>query len=87
MSLQKWMNFHPKSGQCKCGNRTIFNRVGYLDTFLRASGVPKLLENREWPRFTEKVVKAYSHEELFRLLAAANAEDRIALKFSRDRMP
>ena len=61
--------------------RTIFNRVGYLDTFFRANGVPKLLANREWPKFVQKVVKAYGHEELSRLLAAADAEDRIAFKF------
>jgi integrase len=62
-------------------NRTISNRVGYLGTFFRAHGVPKLLENRELPRYTEKVVKAYSLEELSKLFAAANAEDRIAFKF------
>jgi integrase len=39
------------------------------------------LENREWPRVTEKVIKAYSLEELTDLFAAADAEDRIAFKF------
>jgi hypothetical protein len=62
-------------------NRTISNRVGYISTFFRANGVPKLLENRELPRYTEKVVKAYSLEELSKLLAAASTEDRIAFKF------
>jgi integrase/recombinase XerD len=73
--------FIAKQKEQGISNRTICNQVANLDTFFRANGLPKLLANADRPEYTEKLVKAYSREELSRLLAAADPEDRIAFKF------
>jgi integrase/recombinase XerD len=62
-------------------DRTIFNRLGYIDTFLRSVGVPKLMPTREWPKFVEKKVTAYNREEIERLLADADTEERTLYSF------
>ena len=62
-------------------DRTIFNRLGYIDTFLRSVGVSKLMPNREWPKFVEKKVQAYNREEIERLLADADTEERTIFSF------
>jgi integrase/recombinase XerD len=65
----------------RMSNRTIFNRVGYVDTFLHSVGVPKLLPTKEWPKFTQKAVRAYSSEQLVALLADADFEERSVFSF------
>jgi integrase len=63
------------------GDRTIFNRVGYIDTFLRSVKVAKLLPNAEWPKYTQKAVRAYSADQVMKLLADADSEERTVFSF------
>jgi integrase/recombinase XerD len=63
------------------GERTVYNRVGGVVTFLRAYGIKGLLRANDWPKYTEKKVSAYTREEVKALLAAANAEERLIFEF------
>ena len=81
LSRADMVAFIAKQKEQGLSNRTICNQVANLDTFFRANGLPKFLANADRPDYTERLVKAYSQEELSRLLAAADPEDRIAFKF------
>jgi integrase/recombinase XerD len=53
-------------------DRTIDNRLTYVGVFLRASGVKDVKLHQ---RYTEKIVEAYSQEELDLFFAACNEEE------------
>ena len=57
--------------------RTVFNRVGYLNTFLRHHGIIELLPKKDMPKFTEKLVAAYTEDEIRALLAVPSPQDRL----------
>jgi integrase len=61
--------------------RTVFNRVGYLNTFLRHHGIIGLLPKKDMPKFTEKLVAAYTEDEIRALLAVASPEDGLLFLF------
>jgi integrase/recombinase XerD len=58
-------------------NRTICNRLGALHRFLKSEGV-KGLNRKEWPRYTEKQVRAYDLEDIKTLLAYSDEEENLA---------
>jgi integrase len=60
------------------GDRTIDNRIGEVVTFLRAHGIKDVTHRR---KYTEKVVTAYRKDEVERLLAAADAEEKLLWQF------
>jgi len=45
-------------------DRTIFNRVSTVLTFLRSFGIEGLLSRRDLPRYTQKSVDAYNEAEI-----------------------
>jgi integrase len=57
-------------------DRTIFNRVSTVLTFLRSFGVEGLLSRRDLPRYTQKSVDAYGEAEIAQLLRAGNEKSR-----------
>lgn len=61
--------------------RTQHNHIANLDCFLRKSGLPRLLEKAQWPRYVEKINKAYSPAEVASLMAVADPETRLAIQF------
>jgi integrase len=61
--------------------RTVANRVGYLETFLKHFGIASLLTKTDKPKYTEKVVSAYVPEEIDGLMAAATREEYEAFQF------
>jgi len=61
--------------------RTQFNRLQSLHSFLKASGRDNLYPRKLWPRYTEKEVSAFSREELSRLFEVADSEDRLVFQF------
>jgi integrase/recombinase XerD len=58
----------------RSGPRTVANRVGYLKTFLQYFGISDLLEKTDEPKYTEKVVSAYTNEEIDGPMAAASRD-------------
>jgi hypothetical protein len=46
-------------------------------TFLKAQGIRGLAGKNDWPRFTEEEPEIYEQEELDKLLAACDAEERL----------
>ena len=62
-------------------DRTIFNRIQTLQTFFRANGKADLISANDWPKYTEKVVAAYSRDDLARLFEVAEAETRLVFQF------
>ena len=63
------------------GPRTIANRVGYLKGFARLVGIEWPLAASDKPRYTEKLVSAYSVAEISALLTVANTEESELLQF------
>ena len=62
-------------------DRTIFNRMSTVLTFLRSFGVEELLSRRDLPRYTEKSVDAYGEAEIAQLLRAGNEKSRVIWGF------
>jgi integrase/recombinase XerD len=64
-----------------CGPRTVANRIGFLKTFFRSQSLPWPLAKSDRPRYTEKVVSAYSKDEIRRLMTAANQDEYELFQF------
>ncbi len=62
-------------------DRTIFNHMTRVNTFLRANGVTGLLRAADKPRYDEKDVVAYYPQELSVLFSEATAEERLLIQF------
>ena len=62
-------------------DRTIFNRMSTVLTFLRSFGVEGLLSRRDLPRYTKKSVDAYGEAEIAQLLRAGNEKSRVICGF------
>jgi len=62
-------------------DRTIFNRVSTVLTFLRSFGIEGLLSRRDLPRYTQKSVDAYNEAEIARLLRAGNRKSQTIFGF------
>ena len=67
----------------KAGNepRTVYNKVKWVSTFLKAQGITGLLAPHERPKYVEKVVDSYNEDELKRLFTAATPEERMLFEF------
>ena len=63
------------------GPRTRANRVTEIRTFLRWAERPDVVTKKVIPRFTEKIVAAYTPTQLRSLIAAADAERRLLWEF------
>lgn len=61
--------------------RTVFNHLDRIKTFLRARGVIDLLRSGDMPEYDEPEVEAYDADQLEKLFAAANAEERLLFDF------
>jgi integrase/recombinase XerD len=62
-------------------DRTIFNRISALSTFLRNFGIDRLLSRRDLPRYTEKFVDAYNEVEIAQLLRGGDQRSRTVFGF------
>jgi integrase/recombinase XerD len=77
----KYWNSFKEAG---AADRTIYNRVQSLLTFLTNRGITGLIKKNEMPRFDEKDVDYYTEQnpaELEQFFAACNSEERLAYKF------
>jgi hypothetical protein len=50
-------------------------------TFLKAQGIRGLVGKNDWPRYTEEEPEIYEQEELHKLFAACDADERLWFEF------
>jgi integrase len=62
-------------------DRTIFNRMSTILSFLRSFGIEGLLSRKDLPRYTLKSVDAYSEAELVELLHSGDERSRVIFGF------
>jgi integrase len=58
-------------------DRTVFNVFQAILTVFRALGRTGLVLKSDWPSYTERAVRAYSEQELAKLFAACDDEERL----------
>lgn len=63
------------------GDRSLFNHVSRINTFLKANGLANLLRPSDWPKFDQKEVDAYHADELSTLFSRALPNDRLLFHF------
>src|SRR5437588_8030392 len=61
--------------------RSVYNKFENLMTFLKANGIRGLVGKNDWPRYTEEEPEIYELEELDKLLAACDEEERLWYEF------
>jgi integrase/recombinase XerD len=63
----------------KFADRTVFNHLEAVNSFLRANGIKDIVPKHEWPSFDEKPVKKY--QPLAKLLKAADEREWLLFQF------
>ena len=61
--------------------RSIYNKFENVMTFLKTQGIRGLVGKNDWPRFTEEEPEIYEQEELDKLFAACDDEERLWFEF------
>jgi integrase/recombinase XerD len=61
--------------------RSVYNKFENVMTFLKSQGVRGLVGKNDWPRYTEEEPEMYEPEELGKLFAACDAEERLWYEF------
>ena len=61
--------------------RSCWNKFANVMTFLKANGIRGLAGKNDWPRYTEEEPEIYEPEELDKLLAACDEEERLWYEF------
>jgi integrase/recombinase XerD len=61
--------------------RSCWNKFANIMSFLKASGIRGLVGKHDWPRFTEEEPEIYEQEELDKLFAKCDAEERLWYEF------
>src|SRR6266849_746872 len=61
--------------------RSVYNKFENLMTFLKANGIRGLVRKNDWPRFVEEEPEIYEREELDKLFAACEADERLWYEF------
>ncbi|HUA97139.1 MAG TPA: site-specific integrase [Terracidiphilus sp.] len=61
--------------------RTVYNRIGIVQQWLRLNGITGLLHGRDKPNFVANMREMYQPEDLEALFKACNAEERIRYLF------
>ena len=56
--------------------RSVYNKFEIMMTFLKAQGVRGLVGKNDWPRYTEEEPEMYEQEELDKLFAVCDPEER-----------
>jgi hypothetical protein len=62
--------------------RSVYNKFENLMSFLKAQGIRGLVGKNDWPRYTEEEPEIYEQEELDKLFAACDAEERLWYRFN-----
>jgi site-specific recombinase XerD len=61
--------------------RTCWNKFSNVMSFLKANGIRGLVTKNDWPRFTEEEPEIYENEELEKLFAVCDAEEKLWYEF------
>ena len=61
--------------------RSVYNKFENLMTFLKSQGIRGLVGKNDWPRYTEEEPEIYEREELNKLFAVCDAEERLWFEF------
>jgi len=61
--------------------RSVYNKFENVMTFLKANGIRGLVGKNDWPRYTEEEPEIYEQEELDKLFAQCDAEERLWYEF------
>ncbi len=61
--------------------RSVYNKFENVMTFLKANGIRGLVGKNDWPRYTEEEPEIYDQEELDKLFAKCDAEERLWYEF------
>ena len=61
--------------------RSCWNKFANVMSFLKANGIRGLVKKNDWPRYTEEEPEIYESEELDKLLAACDEEERLWYEF------
>jgi integrase len=61
--------------------RSCWNKFANVMSFLKANGIRGLVGKNDWPRFTEEEPEIYEQEELDKLFAKCDAEERLWYEF------
>jgi integrase/recombinase XerD len=61
--------------------RSCWNKFANVMSFLKANGIRGLVGKNDWPRYTEEEPEIYEQEELDKLLAACDEEERLWYEF------
>lgn len=61
--------------------RSCWNKFATVMSFLKANGIRGLVGKNDWPRFTEEEPEIYEREELEKLFAKCDAEERLWYEF------
>jgi integrase len=62
-------------------DRTCHNRFEHLLTFLKANGIEKIAQKRDWPKYVQQEPESYSDEELTDFFAACDEEEHVFFEF------
>ena len=63
------------------GPRSVYNKFENVMTFLKSQGIRGLVGKNDWPRYTEEEPEMYEPEELDKLFAACDAEEKLWYEF------
>ncbi len=61
--------------------RSVYNKFEIMMTFLKAHGIRGLVGKNDWPRYTEEEPEVYDQEDLDKLFAACDGEERLWYEF------
>lgn len=61
--------------------KTLRDRIGSIETFLQRQGLPKLMKKGDLPKVTRKIVDCYTEEEVTKMLAVADEDERFLIQF------
>lgn len=61
--------------------RTVYNKFEHAMTFLKSQGIRGLAGKNDWPRYTEEEPEIYEQEDLDKLFAVCDAEERLWYEF------
>jgi integrase/recombinase XerD len=61
--------------------RSVYNKFENVMSFLKAQGIRGLVGKNDWPRYTEEEPEIYEQEELNKLFAKCEAEERLWYEF------
>lgn len=77
-TLFRFMSYLKENGKSA---KTLRDRIGSIETFLLRQGTPKLMKKGDLPKVTKKIVDCYTEEEVSKMLAVADGDERFLIQF------